>query len=72
MFHNFMEAAEDGWPVRPLKSLANAPVLAAAAPTPQATPEIAPATAAASAATTTPAEKPSTIEDILDGLFGGK
>jgi penicillin-binding protein 1A len=71
MFHTFMEDAEDGWPVRPLKSLAYAPVLAAATPTPQATPTIAPAAVTAGTAPQ-PAEKPSTIEDILNGLFGGK
>jgi penicillin-binding protein 1A len=71
MFHSFMEDAEDGWPVRPLKSLANAPVLAAATPTPQATPTVAAATVAAGM-TPQPAEKPSTIEDILNGLFGKK
>jgi len=55
VFKNFMETAEAGLPVRPLTSLANAPS-ASAAPTTTA----APATG----------KEPSTIEDILNSLFG--
>ncbi|HEY4113817.1 MAG TPA: penicillin-binding transpeptidase domain-containing protein, partial [Rhizomicrobium sp.] len=71
IFHGFMEDAEAGWPVRPLKSLANAPIVVAAVPAPEATPVIAP-TAAAEDAAPAPAEKRGTIDDILNSLFGGK
>jgi penicillin-binding protein 1A len=59
IFKNFMERAETGLPVRPLTSIANAPVVAAAS-------EAAPAAGNGSAA-----KEPSSIGDILNSLFGG-
>ena len=61
VFKSFMEDSEHTWPVRPLTSIANAPSPAA------------PLTVASSAAAPTkePAERPGTIDDILNSLFGG-
>ncbi len=56
IFHSFMESAESGLPVKPLASLAAAPVVDAE-PSADATP--APA-----------AKKPMTIEDILNSISG--
>jgi penicillin-binding protein 1A len=69
IFHSFMEDAENGWPVRPLTSLANAPVVAAAAPVSATTVAAQTATAADTAA---PAAKSDTLDDLLHSLFGGK
>ncbi|MDE2353036.1 MAG: PBP1A family penicillin-binding protein [Alphaproteobacteria bacterium] len=65
IFHAFMEAAEEGLPVRPLPGQA---LVAAVAPA-----HLAPAAAAASAQASAPPPetKPTTIEDILNSLFGG-
>ena len=65
IFHAFMEAAEEGLPVRPLSGQA---LVAAVAPA-----HLAPAAAAASAQASAPPPetKPTTIEDILNSLFGG-
>jgi penicillin-binding protein 1A len=64
IFHSFMENAEDGLPVRPLAGA----MLIASADDATAAPEAAVAPAAAQAST---AKKPDTIEQILNGLFGG-
>jgi len=61
IFHDFMEAAEQGFPVRPL---AGATQVADAAPSP------APVSAAPPPAVSD-AAKPDTFEKILNGIFGG-
>jgi penicillin-binding protein 1A len=64
IFHAFMEDAEAGLPVKPLTSLANEPVPAAAPADPNLTPGQTPAT--------TPDKKPSSFDDLLNSLFGAK
>ncbi|MBS0469934.1 MAG: PBP1A family penicillin-binding protein [Proteobacteria bacterium] len=68
IFHNFMTAAEQGIPVRPL---AGSIAVAAAAPPPEGTQ---PAdTEPPDSDVETPApKKPDSIEDLINGLFGGK
>jgi penicillin-binding protein 1A len=61
IFHDFMTSAEKGLPARPLLGDT---LVAAAEPTEE-TPQ------QSSPDTTAKAEKPGTIEDILDSLFGG-
>ena len=66
IFHAFMEDAEAGLPVRPLTAIANAP--AATAPATAAAVPAAPA--AANAPPADGDKKPSTLDDILNSLFG--
>jgi penicillin-binding protein 1A len=72
LFKAFMEDAEAGKPVAPLTSLKLAPPPPAPAVAATATVASAdvPSAAQAGTAATAPADKPGTIEDILNGLFG--
>jgi penicillin-binding protein 1A len=62
IFHSFMVSAENGLPVRPLAALANQ-----AAPAESTT---SPTDAAPANGTDQPKKEPSTIDDIIDSLFG--
>ncbi|HEY5338245.1 MAG TPA: hypothetical protein VIJ85_08595, partial [Rhizomicrobium sp.] len=64
IFHAFMEDAEAGRPVKPLTSLAAFAPAPAPAPVDQ--------TAAPAQTPPVATKKPSTIDDILDSLFGAK
>ena len=71
IFKSFMEAAEDGLPVRPLPGQALMAQVAPVQTAPAQTIQAQSGTAQAAPAAATPQSKPTTIEDIINSLFSG-